>query len=163
MRRKSRAFSTRLLSIALCCLSVAACDESQKSRDKGQDAASNQAKRMIDEDTALLKDLDRAGPELERRLLQSVKVDDGVVLVRDPVLGKVFSHVLPTSSPWVISCGSGLSIVFGTSVSGDGSSVGNDVELTLATGYINQDKCAILAPRLGKRLKTLLQGPLHSP
>ena len=34
---------------------------------------------MMDEDTALLKDLDRAGPELERRLLQSVKVDDGVV------------------------------------------------------------------------------------
>jgi hypothetical protein len=118
---------------------------------------------MIDEDTALLKDLDRAGPELERRLLQSVKVDDGVVLVRDPVLGKVFSHVLPTSSPWVISCGSGLSIVFGTSVSGDGSSVGNDVELTLATGYVNQDNCAILAPQLGKRLKALLQEPLHSP
>lgn len=118
---------------------------------------------MADQDAALFKDIERAGPELERRLLASVSVQDGLVLVHDPIMGKVVSYVLPTSSPWVISCGIGLSVIFGSAVSGDGSSIGNEVEIHLSLDFIEQDKCAVLAPRLGRRLKALLQERGNSP
>lgn len=99
-------------------------------------------------------------PELERRLLSSVSVQEGLVTIHDPIMGNVVSYVLPTNLPWVISCGMvGMSIAFGTSVSGDSSSVGNEIEISLAHGVASQDVCAILAPQIGRRLKAMLREP----
>jgi hypothetical protein len=110
-----------------------------------------------------------ARPEPDRTLLhpglaevyrrkQRVRVEDGLIMVRDPVLAEYY--VLPASSPWVISCGiTGLSLTFGSSVSGGGgeSTVGNDIELELEMASIKEGDCATIAPRLGKQLKALLQ------
>jgi hypothetical protein len=109
-------------------------------------------------DILFLKNPGEAGPELERRLAESVVVQDGLVIVHDPIMGKYVSHYLPTTTTWVMSCGIGLSIVFGSSVSGDNSGTSNDVQITLANGLIEQKDCAVLGPRLGKWLKATLQG-----
>jgi hypothetical protein len=144
------------LVLFLVCLTLQACGESSQSESK--------TKAKSNPDAELLTNIDRAGSELERRLVQSVSAHDDLIFVQDPVLKKVASYVLPSNSPWVMTCGfGGLSIAFGTSISGDGASVGNDVELNLTTALITQDGCSALAPRLGRRLKALLQGPGSSP
>jgi hypothetical protein len=148
-----------LIAGALLCL--AACDESPKPKQSSRQ--SNEAASEVSEDAALLKDLGRAGAELERRLLKSVSIQDGLVLVR--TTAGYFTYVLPTTAPWVISCGAGLSVTFGTAVSGEASSdgneveihVGNDVQIHLIVAPVDPDACAVLAPQLGQRLKAMMQ------
>jgi hypothetical protein len=136
----------RILSIVLLFLSLGACDE------RRQDTSA------VDPDIELMKDTGTAGPELEKRLVDSISVQDGLIIVRAP--GDMY--VLPDNSPWVIACGSeGVSVTFGSSVSGDRSYVGNDVELDLTMTFIGQADCAALAPHLGRRLKALLQDPMR--
>jgi hypothetical protein len=140
----------RFFSVILLSLFLGGCGEESKPSQTSQAPVPN-------EDTGLPEDLGRAGSELERRLLKSVSVQDGVMLVRDPVMGRFVSYVLPVSSPWVISCGIGLSVTFGISISGDESSVGNEVVIHLARVLVDQETCGVLAPQLGRRLKVLLQ------
>jgi hypothetical protein len=136
----------RLLSIVLLFLSLGACDE------RRQDTSA------VDPDMELMKDAGTAGPELEKRLADSISVQDGLIIVR----ATRDMHVLPDNSPWVITCGSeGVSVTFGSAVSGDGSYVGNDVELDLTMIFIGQADCGTLAPQLGRRLKAMLQEPAH--
>jgi hypothetical protein len=148
-RRRTDSASVRLLSIILLSLFLEACDEGR------------QATSSVDPDTELMNDVGTAGPELERRLLSSVSVQDGLIIVRAPSPGD--TYVLPDNSPWIITCGrEGVSVTFGSAVSGDRSYVGNDVQLDLAMTFIGQADCAILAPQLGRRLKALLQDLVHS-
>jgi hypothetical protein len=120
-----------------------------------------------DADALLLKDLARAGLELEQRLAASIQVQDGLLMIRDPVIKDLY--VLPASSSWTLSCGfGGLSIVFGNSISGalipqDVSSVGNDIELRLTDAKIDETDCTDLGLRLGKRLRATLQGEQQRP
>jgi hypothetical protein len=93
-----------------------------------------------------------AGRELEKRLVASVSVQEGLIIVRAP--SSRDTYVLPDNSPWVITCGSqGVSVTFGSAVSGDRSYVGNDIELDLTMIVISQANCGTLAPQLGRRLK----------
>jgi hypothetical protein len=138
----------RFLSIFLLSLSLVACDE------RRQDTSA------ADPDIELMNDAGTAGPELEKRLVASVSVQDGLIIVRTPSSGD--TYVLPDNSPWVITCGSqGVSVTFGSAVSGGGSYVGNDVELDLTMTVIGQTDCGTLAPQLGRRLKAMLQEPAH--
>jgi hypothetical protein len=132
---------------------LAACGE-------GQDESRG---RMVDEEAVLLEDNQRAVPELERRLRERMSVQDGLILVRDPEEKFSSFYVLPANSPWVISCGFGISVVFGTAVSGDGSSVDNDVKIDLSSRTITQSTCAVLAPQLGKRLRDILREATNPP
>ena len=108
-------------------------------------------------DADLMRDIGRAGTELERRLSESVRAQDGIVIVRNPVTGKYISYVLSPNTPWVLSCGVGISIVFGSSVSGAEGSASNDVEVNLAYNTVDQRDCAALGPRLGKRLNAIFR------
>jgi hypothetical protein len=105
-----------------------------------------------------MRDISRASEELERRLTLAVRAQDGVVIIRDPIIGKYFSYVLSPNSPWVLSCGTaGVSIVLGASVSGGEGGAGNDVEIRLADSTIDEKDCAVLGPRLGKRLNAIFR------
>jgi hypothetical protein len=108
-------------------------------------------------DADLMRDISRAGTELERRLTEAVRAQDGVVIIHDPIIGKYFSQVLSPNSPWVLSCGVGISIVFGASVSGHEGSAGNDVEINLAYNTVDEKDCAVLGPRLGKRINAIFR------
>jgi len=112
---------------------------------------------------ALMADPERAGPELERRLMENINVQDGLLIVRAPIIGDFESFVLPTTAPWVLRCGIGLKFVFGSSFSGEGSSIDSEVQTTLTTAIIDKQNCAVLGPRLGKRLKALLQSAQSTP
>src|SRR6516225_10554890 len=131
----------RFLSIILLSLSLGACDERRQNTS------------AVDPDIELMNEPGTAGPELEKRLVASVNVQDSLILVRALASGD--TYVLPDNSPWVITCGSeGVSVTFGNAVSGDGSHVGNDVGLDLTMIFISQANCGTLAPQLGRRLKT---------
>ena len=108
-------------------------------------------------DADLMLDIGRADTELERRLTESVRAQDGIVIVHSPVTGKYMSQVLSPNTPWVLSCGAGISIVFGSSVSGAEGSTSNDVEVNLAYNAVDERDCAVLGPRLGKRLNAIFR------
>ena len=126
------------------------------------------AKERMDADAVLLKDIASAGLEFERRLTTSISVEDGLLIVRDPIMGKFELNVMPANSPWVISCGYGLSVVLGTTVSGisirgENTNLGNDIQLQLTEAKIDQKDCDVLGRLLGKRLKIILQGDQSLP
>ena len=110
-----------------------------------------------------ISDPEQAGPELERRLAQKVRVDGGLILIDGP-LG---SFVLPASTPWTLQCFGGMSIIFGNSVTNDiiarrferrfPLDTSNDVVVYLSVGSISPENCKILAPRIGKRLLMMLR------
>jgi hypothetical protein len=129
------------------CLALAACE-------KDEQTEKSAAKTIMDADALLLKDIEQAGPELEKRLMAGIRIQDGLIIVQEPPIG---FYVLPANSPWMLSCGIGISVVFGSSVNGDSTSVGNEVELHLARSFISQKDCGVIGPRLGKRLKSALQ------
>jgi hypothetical protein len=108
-------------------------------------------------DADLMLDIGRAGAELERRLSESVRAQDGVVIVHSPVTGQYMSQVLSPNTSWVLSCGAGISIVFGSSVSGGEGSTSNDVEVNLAYNAVRESDCATLGPRLGRRLNAIFR------
>src|SRR4051794_2593303 len=101
----------RAIFVTLVCLSLTTCSESLPPEKK--------AKTLMDVDAELLRDLARAGPEVERGLQRWVRGGDALIFVRHPLIGKVIFYFFPATSPWVISCGVGLSVTFGTAVSGD--------------------------------------------
>jgi len=144
-RRRHKSERASLISVFLVLLSLAACGERQ-------DVSKAP---MVDDDAVLLTDIQRAVPELERRLMERMIVQDGLILIRDPVAD--ISYVLPANSPWLIRCSFGVSVIFGTAVSGDGSSVHNDATIDLAQAFVTQDNCSALALQLGRRVKAMLQ------
>ena len=65
--------------------------------------------------------------------------------------------LLPTKSDWTVSCGlTGLSVAFGSTVTGSADGVKNNAEITLALGPIQKDKCRELAPLIGKEVQQIL-------
>jgi hypothetical protein len=108
-------------------------------------------------DADLMLDIGRAGIELERRLSENVRTQDGIVIIHSPATGRFMSQMLSPNTPWVLSCGVGISIVFGSSVGGDASSTSNDAEVRLAYNTVDESACATLGPRLGKRLNAIFR------
>jgi hypothetical protein len=108
-------------------------------------------------DADLMLDIGRAGSELERRLSEAVRAQDGIVIIHDPVTAKYFSYVLSPNTPWVLSCGAGISIVFGSSVGGAEGRTSNDVEINLAYSTVAESDCAALGPGFGKRLNAIFR------
>ena len=150
---------TRQVIIAIMfCGVLGACDQKEAAKEP------NKALEMLNAETALMSDPDRAGQELEKRLAQRVRVDSGLVLVEaNLTLGL---YVLPISTPWTLQCSDGMTIVFGNSVKhevsrGDTSEdfevdTSNEVLVTLTIGNIERKNCDVLATRIGKRLLAIL-------
>jgi hypothetical protein len=108
---------------------------------------------MYARDRELMKDFRSASHEFERRLTASLRMKDGLLLVRDsdPILGRIALYVLPPTTQWTISCGmGGLFIWFGNSVSGD------EVEIQLASADLDPGECEEVAPQLGKKIVDLV-------
>src|SRR5262245_1604044 len=135
------------------CLWLCACDQ-------GDQTKSSKPDTTLQLPAPLPTDPMLAAQELEKRLDESVKVSDGLVFVRDPVVGSAslsFLSVLPATTPWVLSCGIGVSVVFGSAVSGEGENISNDVNVILSTDLVENHVCDAVGSKLGKRLQTMLQ------
>ncbi len=125
--------------------------------------AAQKAASMAKAEQTLMSDVNRAGPELEKRLAEAVKVDGGLLLVRT----EMGLSVLPVSAPCTtLQCGAGMVVTFGNSVTSsvdrdestkdvEYQASSNDVRLVLTAMPIF-DECDVLGPRLGKRLLALL-------
>ena|SRR6516164_8927482 len=83
-----------IIAIMFCGL-LGACDQKEAAKEP------NKALEMLNAETALMSDPDRAGQELEKRLAQRVRVDSGLVLVEAEDLNL---YVLPVSTPWTLQC-----------------------------------------------------------
>jgi hypothetical protein len=134
------------------CVLLGACDG------RNTDQKSNKDSEEIDKETALMADAERAGPELERRLQADVSAADGLVFVN---YFNVQLFILPATTPWVIRCGSGLSITFGSSVTGSvekgAGDVENEIVIYLTPSPIDQKHCSVLGRLVGKRLQAILR------
>jgi hypothetical protein len=144
MREQHPQWRKLVAALALCVL-LSACSDKQPEKP-------TEASEAIKRETDLMSDPARAGPELEKRLAESVSVDGGLLLVH----ALMSLYVLPVSTPWTLQCTIGMSIVFGNSVSGDNEETNNNVTVNLSTGYIDQKNCDVLGPRIGKRLLAIL-------
>jgi len=134
------------------CLGLAACGEGETTS-KQPSELQNQMKADAD----LMLHIGRAGTELERPLSENVRAQDGIVIIHNPVIGQFTSQVLSPNTSWILSCGFGISVVFGSSVTGSEGSIGNDVEVRLADNTVSESDCATLGPRLGKRLNAIFR------
>jgi hypothetical protein len=94
--------------------------------------------------------------------MEAVRAQDDSMIVQDPAIGKYFLEVLLPNTQWILTCGAGISVVFGSSVSGHEGSTGNDVEINLAYNAIDETDCVVLGPRLGKRLNEIFPGSVGS-
>ena len=91
------------------CLFVCACDRS--------DPPESEESKRLTADTILLKDTAKAAPELAQRLGSRVSAKDGTLIIHPESTGEYDSYYLSANSPWLISCGEGLTITFGNLVS----------------------------------------------
>jgi hypothetical protein len=131
------------------CLTLGACEQTEPKSDARSDA-----------DAVMLKDIQLAGTELERRLTASVRNQDGLIVTHELGDASYYDYyLLSANSSWAISCGFGLSVVLGNYVSRDG----NEIKIQLTDTLIDPRDCAVLGPRLGKRLNAILQGDQSAP
>jgi hypothetical protein len=140
---------TRTTAILLMCLWLCACGQGEQTKATKPDTAQELLAPLSTDPTL-------AEAELEKRLDASVKVSEGLVIVHDPFLGSLGSSILPATSPWVLTCGIGVSVILGSAISGDEGTVGNDVEVMLSSDVLEQNICDVVGPTLGKHLQTML-------
>jgi hypothetical protein len=120
-------------------------------------------------DIELMRDARRATPELAKRLKDAVNVQDGLLLIRDPIIGDLALVVMPARSFWVLRCGFGVTVAFGGGsapaeiiASPEGQSeyasgsAAAGAELTLTDELVDSRTCAALGPALGKVIEATL-------
>ena len=162
MARTDRVTSkARLLLISLCFVLAVGCDDRESEKTKAAAAtAEYQAEQQLITDPA------RALAELRRRLRATVTFQDELIVVNSPFgmgawagsMPFLSLHVAPTSTPWVLSCGLGMTVTFGNSFSGEGSRVSGDVQVTLTMAAIDKSGCETLGPAVGKEIRAILAG-----
>jgi hypothetical protein len=156
MRRSSSTAWTRFVMRAappmLALLLIAACnDEDKTSKEKAD--TKDAAVEALKADQQMVQDPVRTGVELEGRLRRAVSLQNGLLIIHNPYEAGLTMHVLPPAAPRMLSCGLvGVSVVFGTSVTGDRDSVQHELELVLTPAGVAPNVCETLAPRLGRVL-----------
>src|SRR5205814_5378733 len=158
MIRSGLALSKQVLLLGIFLVAVAGCDDNKSQKAK-QEAAAAHARDEAEHQ--LITDQSRAIPELKRRLRQSVKVQGELVFVDSPfgmgtLVGSVDAldqYILPASTPWMLSCGMGMTLVFGPAISGDASRVSNDVRVALTLEPIDKGACASFGLAIGGEIQ----------
>ena len=148
--------SHSLLGFAL--LLMIGCGPSDTSKDKKEPLNAEQkiaADKMAAE-ISVLANPNRTNAEFLRHLRASVKMVQGFLMVDTPL--KVELALLPPNSPWVIQCGAGMSVIFGSAVTGSSGDVSNEVEVRLALVPLTKERCQELAPLIGKEVQAILDG-----
>jgi hypothetical protein len=114
-----------------------------------QDIASKKAEASEKEEIALLSDPARGPAEIDRRLRDRMSIHSGMVtIVSDP--GAIDIYSFPREAGWLVSCGFGVLVSFGTVPGGDAVvNVSTDVAPTT-------DECKAIAPLVGERVRAFL-------
>ena len=88
--------------------------------------------------------------QVEGLIRASVRHDNGLLSVRDPVLRTL--SLLPISVPWAVHCGIGLNVSFG--------SYGEDAPgvVALTHRFVSAEACAELAPEAARVVQIIMAG-----
>ena len=135
----------------VCAVAIAACN-----REQAQPKPSPATLKTIN--VALSKSPAQAEQDLESRLAQALQVRDGIVILRDPVLGGMHASIFPANTTWTIDCGINFSIAFGNAVSSNASGAVRGTDLVLVTGIVPKETCDFVGPTFAKHLQAVLSG-----
>lgn len=139
---------TRELSIlvvpAAGALLLANCD------DGAEHEAERVAKQASAEELALMRDMSRAGPEIERRLRERIQSNGYVVIVKERGNLELLRGISMTT-PWTVDCGIGLSVTFASAGDPDG------LEITISNQtFFDGEDCKKLIPIVAAKLADIL-------
>jgi len=104
----------------------------------------------------LISDSSKAPAELIRRIRALIQNREGLLLV-ETTLGPGLS-VLPSTSPWAVNCGAGITAVFGSSVSGGAESVDSDIKVLLTYVIVSKQSCEKLAVIVAQEIQAIVNG-----
>jgi hypothetical protein len=147
MRRRTPMTIRKLEGVVAIGAMIGACDSNNSDQ---QDVE----KKQSTTDAALLSDVSTTEAEFLRRLHARVAIQDGVLLIYEPLATDVSTlYGLPPSTPWSISCGFfGLQVTFGAGSSEQGGIV--DIELTQS--LVREEQCRRLIPRIGREISAIV-------
>jgi hypothetical protein len=135
-----RRFSTAII----CCVSVltACSDNSQREKE--------QAARRAAAELAVMRDLSRAGPEIEGRLRKRIQSSGSIILVKED-FGSL--HAMPSTVGWTATCDvTGL----GLSIAAAGQEKGVDLQISYA--FFEEADCMKLLPLTAAKVTDILAG-----
>jgi hypothetical protein len=112
------------------------------------DAQAEKARRAAE--LKLLLDPARAPAEIDKRLRDKLTVQSGVVTIAANFTAQD-TFAMSAASPWTVSCGFGISILFGSDLY-----VGPTVQITDVR--VAPEDCRKVAPLVGQRVQFLLTG-----
>jgi hypothetical protein len=127
--------------MVVCAIALAACrDESQLDKERAaQDAA----------ELALMRDLSRAVPEIERRLRARIHSNGSIILVKEE-FGSL--HAMPSTVGWTTTCGGGLSL----SIAAAGQD--NGLHLPISDALLEEEDCNKLLPLTAAKIIDIIAG-----
>jgi hypothetical protein len=145
----SREVMTRELSIlvvaAAGALLLSHCD------DGADHEAERVAKQARAEELALMRDMSRAGVEIERRLRERIQANGYVVIIKER--GNRELHGISMTTPWTVDCGVGLSVTFASAGDRDGL----EVAISDQTFFDGEDYKRLI-PIVAAKLADILSG-----
>lgn len=139
-------------------LLLTACDQDNPSKEKNtrDDSQSKRFAKQISDVIPKLTNPKRSDDEIVQMLRDNLKSVDGLILVETTLAPELF--VLSSNSPWVVSCGSGLAVTFGSDITSGKTDISNSVKLDLALTPLSDDRCRTLAVSVGKEVQSILAG-----
>ena len=144
----------RLISIICAVFLLSAC---KPKADGESEKRSAEFDAKIASESQLVKDPDKAIPELESRLRGALRPNDGILIIKD-----FFDQfAVPVNTPWVLQCGlTGMTITFGGWIEkSEGEEALNRVMIHLVSlAPIESDACDVLTPIIAKDIEKILNG-----
>jgi hypothetical protein len=160
-------------------LSIVGCGPNEPSKEKKDyDAEVKRTAEQTASEQSLLADPGKAIPQLVQRLRAGLKMRDGLLIVDGQSFIRLVSpsdaspsqeaavlsmpgaltvSVFPRETTWVVNCGPGMQVIFGSPPSaGEVSGVSYPQTVSLTFGSVAEEECETLAPAIGKEVQAIL-------
>ena len=140
-----------VVSIAILCL--LGCDDPTATQNRKEADAQQAAEQQ------LMSELATAGPELERRITEWIRFDNGFLVVvdysGDPSFGM---HLMPASTPWHVSCNSAeMEVTIGNFDAGKGRNA-RLFTRALSFARFSEEQCKLLAAVVARKMMEITAG-----
>ena len=140
-----------IVSIAILCL--LGCDDPTATQNRKEADAQQAAEQQ------LMSELATAGPELERRITEWIRFDNGFLVVvdysGDPSFGM---HLMPASTPWHVSCNSAeMEVTIGNFDAGKGRNA-RLFTRALSFARFSEEQCKLLAAVVARKMMEITAG-----
>jgi hypothetical protein len=96
-----------------------------------------------------MRDLSRAGPEIERRLRERLQIS-GPIIILSEQFGEM--HAVPATTGWTVSCGTGFGVSIGAAGQTDG------LHLPISDAFFEEEDCKRLLPLAAAKVADIFAG-----